>query len=103
MAELTNIVKKELEKDFIDHKHIEKQFIEAFKITGKSPINIIKYYLTCKNKLDSSEYVKKHFNVIREEINMIYTEVEYDEHIYHIEEEAMAFTRDYVWFDEKMD
>lgn len=65
---------------------LEEEFKEASKITGKKYEEITKYYTQCKKQLDNQN---------------IYTTIEYEEQKIEIREQALALTRDYIWFDEK--
>jgi hypothetical protein len=64
---------------------LEDEFREASKITGKSYEDIAGYYALCKTRLTQQ----------------IYTEYHYHEQQTEIREQALSFTRDYVWFDER--
>lgn len=66
---------------------LEEEFKEASTITGKSYEDIAEYYSLCKKRL--------------EEHHIYNTEFEYYEKATEIREQAIAYTRDYVWFDEK--
>jgi hypothetical protein len=65
---------------------LEDEFKEASKITGKSYEDITEYYALCKARLTEQ----------------IYTEYHYNEQQTEIREQALSYTRDYVWFDEKV-
>lgn len=65
---------------------LENEFRESAKITGKSYEDITEYYQLCKKQLTEHTY----------------TEYEYNEKQVEIREQAISYTRDYVWFDERI-
>jgi hypothetical protein len=65
---------------------LEDEFRDASRITGKSYDLIADYYVACKKSLDAT----------------IHTEFEFYELKNDVKDLALSFTRDYVWFDEKM-
>lgn len=67
---------------------LEEEFREASTITGKSYEDIAGYYQLCKTRL--------------EEHPIYNTEFEYYEKATEIREQALSYTRDYVWFDERI-
>ena len=64
---------------------LEDEFREASKITRKSYEDIANYYFLCKRRLDYYVYSEFEYQSVRKEIM----------------EQALSYTRDYVWFDEK--
>jgi hypothetical protein len=77
---------------------LQKEFREASKITGKNYRDIIRYYHLCEYK--DPQDINNCMSPIR--LGIVYTELEYYEHKHAIDEEALALTRDYIWFDEEV-
>jgi hypothetical protein len=64
---------------------LEDEIREATKQTGKDYEDITRYYLLCKKRLGYYDYCEPKYERIRE----------------NIKEQAIAYTRDYIWFDER--
>lgn len=63
------------------------EFKNSARDTKKQYCSIAKYFLTTLRKLNNNDN--------------IHTEFEYRETIIKNKEMALAYTRDYIWFDEK--
>jgi len=79
-------------------EELEKEFREASKITGKPYRNIATYYrMLCHSDILDPENCCSPIRLGAD----IMTEFEYDQYNKEQRETALAFTRDYIWFDEK--
>ena len=79
---LTNLLKDEFEK--------------ASEITGKKYRDIVDYYTLCKRHPEILHATSK------SEDNILYTQIDWEENIALTEGLILSYTRDYIWFDEKL-